>query len=207
MKIGLLGGSFDPVHLGHIHIAEQAKLKLGLDEVHFIPCHIPPHKAGFKTSVEDRLAMLKLVLEPYPWLKLDERELRSESTSYTLNTLQHIRGEVGAETSLVFIVGWDSWLNLSTWYHWQELFAYANFAVFRRPTFSGKQQQDLASHTDSRLVANDELANLPFGCCTIVETDEKAVSSTEIRHAIKNGQNLGLPQVVFEYIRQNTLYS
>jgi nicotinate-nucleotide adenylyltransferase len=131
-KIALFGGTFDPVHLGHIHLAQIAREKLGLDEVRFIPCRISPHKQDtIPASAEDRLEMLRLATAGLPWAVADDCELRREGPSYSWQTAEAM-GARFPEARLFWIMGGDQWDALPKWEHPQRLAALVEFIVFTR---------------------------------------------------------------------------
>ncbi len=228
-KIGILGGSFDPIHNGHLSIASQVLENLALDEVRFIPCHIPAHKAAYKTSTEDRLKMLEMALINKPKFWIDKRELEKNSVSYSFETLISIREEIKEHDNLIFILGWDSWQDIETWDNWQLLFELSNFAVVKRPGAMAQEKQ-ANSFLKTRLIEEHQLTKRPFGYYSIVSTTEIDVSSTWIKKTIANRlsknesgkKNIAklqkeeakeqdvltqfLPDSVWQYIRNNNLY-
>lgn len=131
-KIGLFGGTFDPVHLGHIHLADTARKALGLDEVRFIPCTISPHKTGTQpASSADRLEMLHLATEDLPWAIVDDIELVSEGPNYSYLTAGKIHARF-PEDQLFWIMGGDQWQKLPTWKNPEQLAATVEFIVLAR---------------------------------------------------------------------------
>jgi len=131
-KIGLFGGTFDPVHKGHIHLANLARETLALDEVRFIPCKISPHKTGTApASPTDRLAMLELATADLPWAVIDEVELQSDQPDFSYQTAGKIRARFPA-VSLFWIMGGDQWTALPTWKHPEKLAALVEFIVLAR---------------------------------------------------------------------------
>lgn len=131
-KIALFGGSFDPIHEGHVEVARTAIDQLGLDEVRFIPCRISPHKLGQPpASADDRLAMLRLALDGKPWAVVDERELTQPPPSYSYRTAEQIQGEC-PDARLFWLLGTDQWESLPRWKEPEKLAAMLEFIVFRR---------------------------------------------------------------------------
>ena len=133
--LGLLGGTFDPVHKAHLALARSAMDELGLAGVRWIPSGTPGHRARPGTSVEDRLAMLKLALAGEPRFSLDSFDALSPAATYTINTLTRLRGELGTLRPLVFIIGADQLVALDSWKDWRQLFELAHFAVAERPGY------------------------------------------------------------------------
>lgn len=130
-KIGIFGGTFDPVHLGHVHLATVAKEALDLDEVRFMPCHISPHKTATPTSGEHRCEMLRLAMAGIPWAVVDDRELHQEGPSYSYETAEGLAAEF-PEARLFWIMGGDQWDALPRWKHPERLAACVEFIVLAR---------------------------------------------------------------------------
>lgn len=218
--IAVLGGSFDPVHNGHVALAQAALANLPIEKLLIIPAKLPPHKADYLTSEEHRLNMLELAFADVPLSHIDQRELEQERTSYSLLSVQALRREIGPQTPLCFIMGWDSVAMLATWWRWRELFDYINIAVALRPGFSGFESADVQREFDSRLVALDNLCEQANGKIAMLPFDDVDISSSEIREAIRNSQLVSgqktptaaealttiLPSSVAKYIEQHGLY-
>src|SRR5882672_1998270 len=120
--IGILGGTFDPVHFGHLRLAEELAQTLRLAEVRFVPSGTPPHRAQPRTGTAHRLAMVRLAAAGNPLFNVDEREVRRSGPAYTFDTLTELRAELGAATPLVLLVGADAFLDFAAWHRWHELF-------------------------------------------------------------------------------------
>lgn len=131
-KIALYGGTFDPVHLGHIHLAETAREKLGLDEVRFFPCRISPHKQdSIPATADDRLEMLRLATADLPWAVVDDFEIRREGPSYSWQTAEAMSARF-PQARLFWIMGGDQWDALTKWEHPERLAGFVEFIVFAR---------------------------------------------------------------------------
>jgi nicotinate-nucleotide adenylyltransferase len=131
-RIGIFGGTFDPVHEGHLHLAALARNALGLDEVHFLPCRISPHKTGLAvTAGEDRSAMLRLATRGIPWAKIDDGELRRQGPSYSYRTAEEFASRY-PEARLFWIMGGDQWESLPDWKCPEKLARCVEFAVLAR---------------------------------------------------------------------------
>lgn len=131
-KIALFGGTFDPVHLGHMHLAEVARQRLGLDQVRFLPCRISPHKQNtMPASAHDRLEMLRLATSSLPWAVVDDAEIRREGPSYSWQTAEEMAARF-PEVRLFWIMGGDQWRALDQWAHPERLAARVEFIVFAR---------------------------------------------------------------------------
>lgn len=135
-RVGVFGGTFDPVHHAHLRMARAFADELALDEVRLIPAGQPYHRQeGPRASAAQRLDMVKLAIAADARLKVDEREIRRHRPAYTVDTLRELRAELGAAAELWFLVGGDSLAALSSWKNWRELFRLANLAVAMRPGF------------------------------------------------------------------------
>ena len=141
-KIGVFGGTFDPIHIGHLRMALELKEQLGLDEMRLLPCHQPPHRDAPQVSSAQRAEMLRIALHDCPELQLDERELRRDKPSYTYDTLMELRAELGDDVSLVLCMGADAFSGLPNWYCWQELIRLAHLVVIARPGWNIPESGD-----------------------------------------------------------------
>lgn len=187
--IGILGGTFDPIHLGHLHLASEVYKQLDLQEIRFIPCHQSPFKQKTIATDEQRLAMLKLALKNHPEFTVDDRELRRKNISYTVDTLKSIQQKI--DTQLYLIMSMDAFTQFNKWHKWREIIQLANLIVANRPS--------------SRSITNNELKNLSIHTINI---PPNPISATEIRQLIKAGQDASslVPKTVWEYIIKNQLY-
>ncbi|MCG9740189.1 nicotinate-nucleotide adenylyltransferase [Shewanella insulae] len=212
MKIGILGGTFDPIHYGHIKPLLEVQVALDLDEIWLMPNHIPPHKDGTNTSTQHRLAMARLVCQQYPQLKLCDIEASRDQPSYSVETLKHLR-QTHSEDQLVFIMGMDSFVGLPTWYHWQQLFDLCHIAVCQRPGWTLNKDSEMATLLDTRCADKnklDEAADSGFygGLIFPVTITPQPYSSTEIRRQLSQNRLApdAMPRVVADYIAAHHLY-
>lgn len=134
--LGVLGGTFDPIHTGHLRLAEEAREALGLGGVRLIPAGQPPHRGEPGSTAEDRLAMARLAAAGNPGFMVDDGEVRAQQKSYTVLTLERLRAEIGPRRPLVLILGADAFAGLPTWHRWTDLFALAHLAVANRPGYA-----------------------------------------------------------------------
>jgi len=134
--LALFGGTFDPIHYGHLRPVEQLAREIHLDKVVLIPNNVPPHRPQPEASAEQRLAMLQLAIEGNPLFAIDQRELRRDTPSYTIETLETLRKEYGNVTPLAFIIGQDSLLSLHKWHRWEALLNFCHLVVMRRPGYA-----------------------------------------------------------------------
>lgn len=211
--VGLLGGTFDPIHYAHLRLAEEVADVLGLAQVRFIPAAIPPHRGAPQASAGHRRAMVELAIGGNSRFVLDDRELRRQGRSYTVDTLAGIRDELG-ERPLCLLMGADAFVALTTWHRWPELFGLAHIVIANRPGYQ-------LDHLDSALPdalkteylqrhTNDhrDLALAPAGRIATHELTAMDVSATGLRESIRLGRSLRylLPDDVIAYIRQHHLY-
>jgi nicotinate-nucleotide adenylyltransferase len=221
--LGILGGTFDPVHLAHLALARAALDRLGLAQVRWIPAGQPPHRATPLSASEHRLAMVKAALADEERFTLDAGEVASAAPSYTVHTLERLRREVGPSRSLVLLMGADAFRGLSTWHRWQDIFALAHIAVASRPGFPlDDLPPPLAErYRQSRLHAGGDPAQCrratadftaaPAGGIFPFELVAGTVSATEVRALIAADApderlRALLPAPVLDYIRQHQLY-
>ena len=210
--IGLLGGTFDPVHFAHLRLAQVALERLALATVRWIPSGQPGHRGPPAAAVEHRLAMLQLAIADDPHFMLDAADARSEVPTFTVNTLARLRTELGAEVPLVLIIGADQLLALDTWWEWKRLFDLAHVAVAQRPRFelkSGALRGELALEYARRAGAQVDITTSPAGRIASFEMTPLDISSSAIRVDIASGRSPRylLPDAVLDYIAAQQLYS
>lgn len=198
--IGIYGGTFDPVHLGHLRTALEVAEGVGLGEVRFLPCRVPPHRPPPRFSPERRLELLKLALQSAPpFFKIDTRELEREGPSYMVDTLLSLREELG-ERPLALIVGRDAFLGLPSWHRWRELFELAHIVVMERAGVSGEPPPPLAEIVEARRChAPEELRERPAGRIYFQRVSLLEISGTKIRRLLDEGRSVQylLPEEVF----------
>jgi nicotinate-nucleotide adenylyltransferase len=203
--IGIFGGTFDPIHYGHLRSALEVKEIFGLTEVRLIPSAQPPHREQPAATALMRLQMLELAVKNQPGLIIDTRELNRSGVSYMVDTLKSLRKEFKDEPLLLFI-GSDAFNHLKTWHQWQHLFDYAHIAVMTRPGF---KIQNLDEFFKARLATGiTELAHNLAGKLYFQQVTQLDISATAIRNMIMEQRNPGflLPDTVIAYIRQHKLY-
>jgi nicotinate-nucleotide adenylyltransferase len=206
--LGIFGGTFDPVHHGHTQSVIVAAQQAGVQSVAMLPCHIPVHKAHTPSASQHRLAMLKLAIEQYPQLYIDEREIQRETPSYTIHTLRALRDEY-PKHPLCFIIGMDSLHSLLSWNEWQALFDYCHFVVCCRPGTKTALSKELTDLLAKRQVStSNALHNTLNGKIFLADTPELAISSSEIRQRIVNKLPTDdmLDPKVRRYIQTHKLY-
>ena len=206
--IGIFGGTFDPVHYGHLRAATEAREKLGLKDMRLLPAGTPPHRSGTFASAEHRLAMLHLALNDECGLRVDDREIRRQGSSFMVDTLAQIRAEYPA-SPLLLMVGQDAANTLDQWHQWQALFDLAHLVIMRRPDSISIYADDLESRIRPRLVNSPaDLMSSPAGGVLPLELTQLAISSTDIRRRIglAKSPRFLLPDEVIAYIRKHGLY-
>lgn len=197
-KLGILGGTFDPIHLGHLLTVECIRKELGLEGVLFIPAYVAPHKIGEEFApVTDRYHMTELAVSEYPFFSVSDIEIRRAGVSYTYDTLLALKAEYGSEYDLYFIIGADSAVELKTWHRIAELMQLCYFVAAARPGFE--------PHKAELKESFGEMAEKKI---LWVHTPEIDISSTEIRERVRNHKSVKnlVPEEVAEYIRQKDLY-
>ena len=210
--IGIFGGTFDPVHFGHLRLAEEAREQLGLAAVRWIPAGQPPHRGTPRSEPRHRLEMVRLAIAGHPAFHLDDAEAVSADSSYTVPTLMRLRTELGSERPLVLLLGADAFLGLETWHRWRELFLLAHVAVAKRPGNTldvARMTEALATefttrcgHSTVALSENPAGRILPF---SITALD---ISATQLRSHFAAGRSARylLPEPVLDYIFYHQLY-
>ena len=199
MKIGLLGGTFDPIHMGHLIIAEEVRLKLALDEVLFIPAGQPWLKSERRVAPgEHRLEMLKLAIGPNPHFKVSTIELERPSPSYSVDTVSALQDELGAEVELYFIIGFDALAELPIWKEPSRLLGLCQIVAVGRPGYAELDWRSLEQSIpgiSSRVV--------------VVDVPQIDISSTQIRERVAEGLSIShlVPEAVERYILKHRLYT
>ncbi len=194
-SIGVYGGSFDPVHFGHLRTALEVYQQLALDELRFIPSGDPPHKAGPRASAPDRIKMLEHAIARCPGLIIDPREIERRKTSYTIDTLLEMRSEYPL-AELTLVVGTDQFSVFDTWHRWEEILSIVKLAVMERPG-------EVLSDFGNSLLEGEFAAKIAL--CQVTQLD---ISSTRIRSELQQEADIQflVPYAVRQYIVSNNLY-
>jgi nicotinate-nucleotide adenylyltransferase len=213
--IALLGGSFDPVHNGHVALATLFVRLLLPDALHILPAGNPWQKNGLHASAQDRLEMVRRAFtgQPVPVI-VDEQEIRRAAPTYTIDTLRAVRTALGPGTSIVFLLGADQLQHFDTWREWQSLFDYANFAVASRPGYTIDALQlpsPVAREFKRRAGTPEQVRDTPHGLTYLASNLAVDVSATEIRSLLQRGDAPAslrplIPAGVLDYIQQHNLY-
>jgi nicotinate-nucleotide adenylyltransferase len=211
--LGVFGGTFDPVHFAHLRLAEEVADAFGLEQVRLIPTSVPPHRDQPKASAEHRLAMTRLAIAGNARLAVDRRELDRKGTSYTVDTLEELRNEIG-DRPLCLLMGADAFVTLTTWHRWEALFDLAHIVIARRPGFplerlSSSLPEPLAEHYRQRFSSEPADSGLgPAGKVFAHQLTALDVSATALRGLIERNVSLRylLPDAVIAYIEEHRLY-
>jgi nicotinate-nucleotide adenylyltransferase len=203
--IGLFGGTFNPVHTGHLLAADAVREQLGLDEIRFLPAAFSPFKVRPKLSDSHRVAMLMHAVTDHPEFKIDTRELHMQGPSYTINTLKSINRD-SPRNRLYLLIGMDAWQGFEQWHKWQEIIEICHLVVTTRPGYSPKHLSDFwqaKKVTDANEIKRSRARKLMF-----VSVPRSEAASSEIRKFIKKGQSTKrfLPDSVAQYIEEHQLY-
>lgn len=213
--IGILGGTFDPPHFGHLRLAEELAQALALPEVRFIPAGVPPHRSPPRATAAQRLEMVRLGLAGNPTLLLDSREINRLTPAYSVETLLDLRRELGDQQPLCLFMGSDVFPGLTTWHRWRELFGLAHIVVAQRPGYAGLARAaatmpaELRDELNRRLVNEPQaLCGQPAGCIIVQTVTALDISATQIRSELAAGRSPRylLPDAVLDYIQTNSLY-
>lgn len=212
--LALLGGTFDPIHFGHLRMAEELAEALEIEQVRFIPAGRPPHRGQPRAASIHRLEMARLAIASNPRFVLDEREFHRDAPSYSVDTLADLRAEAPAATPLVLFMGADAFMGLTTWHEWRRLFELAHVAVAHRPGFSAAAWEDALPDPLRRLLATrraeqaGEILEKPAGRIFLHSITQLDISASQIRDRALRGRSLRylLPDAVIAYLNENHLY-
>ncbi len=210
MGIGIFGGTFDPVHIGHLRAAEEIRESFGLEKIFFVPAYIPPHKRGKRIAdIDERVGMLKTAIRGNAYLRFSDLEIKRGGVSYSIDTIETFEKRYG---EVYFIVGLDAFLEVDTWHRYGELFSHANFIVMLRP---GEREEsgldalprdllDMVTRIDESTLLHASGRKIYFPRITQLD-----ISSTRIREASKNQKSIKylVPDRVERFIQQRGLYN
>lgn len=207
-RIGVLGGTFDPIHIGHLRGALEVAELLALDEVRLIPSARPPHRDTPQVTAEQRLQLVRLAVEGEPLLRVDDRELARTTPSWTIDTLESLRGELGVDDQLFLLLGWDAFCGLPSWQRWTELLQHCHVLVLQRPDADTEAPEALRDLLAARSVNEPAALCGPVGQIAFVWQTPLAVSATDIRRRLATGRSVRflLPDAVLHYIDAHGLY-
>ncbi|MGB5179082.1 MAG: nicotinate-nucleotide adenylyltransferase [Gammaproteobacteria bacterium] len=206
--IGILGGTFDPVHYGHLRPALEIQQALDLDEVRLLPSHVPPHRSQPHATPQQRLVMLHAAVADDPAFTVDTREFGREGPSYTFDTLQSLRAELAAD-GLCLLIGMDAFREFTSWHRWREILDYSHLVVMTRPGMSVPEQGEMADFISLHRVADAAtLKSRTSGLLLFQPVTQLEISSTGIRQLLASGKRADflLPESVLEIIYSEGLY-
>lgn len=208
--IALLGGSFDPVHHGHVALANYFATLLAPDELRIIPAGRPWQKHGLQAAPGDRVEMLKRAFDRLAVpVTIDQQEIRRGNATYTLDTLRALRAELGPDVSIAFLIGADQLQQLHTWKEWQKLFDYAHICAASRPGFDANHvPAEVGREFARRAATPEQIRNMPHGLTYLATNLTVDISATQIRNALERGESADglIPPTVLDYIKQHHLY-
>ena len=213
-RVAIYGGTFDPVHKGHIEVARRVLQLFELDEVLFVPAYVPPHKSGISSAFH-RFAMLALATEHYVQLRLSTVEVDEPNRPYAVDTVERLQSEIGSNNRLFFMIGADSWSEITTWHEWERLLKMCDLIVVTRPGYElNGNAPEVAKVVDGRGMIQQEISELlssdsgPRVFLTDVAMVD--VSATAIRAAARSSEMEKLremvPAPVASYIEKYELY-
>lgn len=207
-SIVILGGSFDPVHQGHLKLALYIQEHFNIEQVLLLPCGTPVLKKPCQAGANHRRRMLELAIADFKGLSIDEHELLTTGPSFTIDTLKYFRQQYGPQTSISFIIGEDAFAVFFRWHQWQDILSYANIINTRRLSLSEPYSQGLIDFiTEHRCQNREELKQSPNGRIYTLDFEDYPFSSTAIRDRIaKHQRPQGLAPQVFQYIQKYALY-
>lgn len=209
--LAVFGGTFDPVHNGHVASALAIGKLLGIDDVVLVPCQVPPHRDSPSADPANRLEMLRLATEDYAGIRVDDRELEREGPSYTYDTLASFRCELGEESPLIFVLGLDAYVTLPSWYRWRELTELAHLLVLHRPGVPRDESvpKELNVWASNKECTDPgELLESAAGKILITTLVQVPVSATDVRRLRASGASIEelVPDEVNRYIKSEQLY-
>lgn len=213
MRLGLFGGTFNPIHMGHLRAAVEVTEAFSLDRLLLIPSANPPHKStDGMASARERLEMLRLAIEGVPFFEASDLELARTGPSYTIDTLRYFQNHFGRESTIHFVVGQDAFSEITTWKSFKQLFATAHFIVMARPGARLKSLEDFIRTNISKDYQYDGTSSLyshpewcSIFCHNVTHLD---ISATKIRECIQQGRSIRflVPPQVEAFIKRKGLY-
>lgn len=207
--VAVFGGTFNPVHYGHLRSALELVQQLGLAQCRLMPSAQPPHRDAPGCSAEHRAAMVEVAVRDEASLVCDRRELERDGPSYTIDSLAELRAEQGDAQSLILVIGCDALLGLPTWHRWESLLGYAHIVIIRRPGWSLPEHGEITKWLEQHRVSDTAaLHSKPSGAVYIASLRPLDISATDIRGLLESGKSARylLPEQVLDYIDTHQLY-
>ncbi len=208
--ICIFGGTFDPVHFGHLRTALDVREALGIPRVRLLPCRMPPHRPEPQLPASARLELLQLAVQDEPALQVDTRELERDGPSWMVDTLQSLRNETGADEPLCLALGMDALAGLAGWHRWRDLTGLCHLVVMQRPDSAWPVEGEVADWLRDALTDDiGALHKAPAGRVVAVPVTQLDISSTAIRKRLAAGENARylLPEAVLKRITQENWYA
>ncbi len=206
--IAVMGGSFDPVHIGHMRVAIEVRDHLQVDQLRLIPCGQPPHRQTSIATAAQRLQMLTLAVADEQALMVDDREIRQNRLSYTVDTLTDLREESGQQP-ICLIIGADAYQQLNTWHQWKRLFDLAHLIVVQRPGYTITTSTEVTEYTTQRCIENpQQLTKQSAGSVYFLQIPPLEISSTRIRALVSEGKSIRylVPDSVNRWMQEHCVY-
>lgn len=206
-RIGIFGGTFDPIHNGHLRIALECREALSLDQIKLIPCAQPSHRDAPEVSGEQRLAMLSLAIDNVDCFSVDDRELNRDGPSYTVDTLVSLKADY-SKTIFYLIIGSDSFQYFNEWHQWEEILSLSHLVIARRPGYKDDLSSSIGKQLKDRFCSCDEVRGCEAGKLVNVDVTQLDISASQIRENVKNdiSNQFLLPNKVIQYIQKENLY-
>jgi nicotinate-nucleotide adenylyltransferase len=206
--LAIFGGTFNPVHLGHLRSAVELVERLELDELRFMPCALPPHREAPGVDAATRAALVELAIAGAPRLACDRRELERDGPSYTIDSLFSLRAELGAARPLLLVMGSDALAGLPAWHRWEELLDHCHIVALARPDAALPASGPVARWLARHRVAAEVLRSRPAGGVHLLELRPLPISATEIRGLVQSGRSARylVPDPVLAYLERHGLY-
>lgn len=213
--LGVFGGTFDPIHYGHLRLAEEILETAKLAEVRFVPSGTPPHRGTPRADARHRVNMVRLATADNRRFSVDDRETTRSGPGYTYDTLTQLRQQIGTQRSIALLLGADAFLELATWHRWHQLFDLAHVVVAYRPgfpidTWQARMPEPLAREYAARYMQQPLAVHLaPAGGIAVVSMTGLDISATFVRTAVHSGASSRylLPDAVLDYIQSHGLYT
>lgn len=207
-RLAVFGGTFDPIHIGHLRSALEVVEELALDQLYLMPNAIPAHRATPSVDAQQRLLMLQLALADEPSLAVDTRELERSQPSWTIDSLLSLRAEIGTQVQLFFVLGQDAFAGLHQWHRWQEILQHCHLLVLQRPDMPVKLVPELETLVQQCRLSDWRKVSAASGNIIFMSQTPLPVSATSIRQRLAQGQNVRflLPDAVLNHIQTQQLY-
>lgn len=203
--LAILGGTFDPIHMGHIACAEEILETFSLEKIKLIPCSQTPHRPQPLNSASSRCKLISLAIEDLPRLELDKRECNRAGLSYTIDTLRSVREELSKDTPLYFLLGMDAFSKINEWYQWEEILELCHLIVINRPEYKAPSTGPIAALISAHQSQNiEKIQQASNGKIYFHQMNDIHISSTEIRSALKSKQDISamLPKKVWTELQK-----